>query len=242
MDMAFAPDLTFNPDARIQGRYIGSERQPLLVIDDVLKHPESIVRYAAEQSVFQAPPGRSNYPGLNGNLPPLYVAELVRALRPLLHSGFGIPQSAEVTCQGFFGLTTARPDALAPVQSIPHCDSPNPYRLAILHYFCGEPFCGTAFFRHLPTGFESVDDRRSTYYRNTVENELAVFGVAPAYASPSTPRYRQIDSVDAVFNRLVVYRTTSLHSAIMNNAELTSDPATGRLTANSFVEAIPPAS
>jgi len=39
----------------------------------------------------------------------------------------------------------------------------------------------------------------------------------------------------------VVYRTTSLHSGMMNGAELHADPATGRLTANTFIEATPPA-
>jgi hypothetical protein len=242
MATAIVPDLTFNPEARIQGRYIGKERQPLLVIDNVLKHPESMVRYAAEQSVFQTPSERSNYPGLNGDLPPNYAPELARALRPLLRQGFGIPETEDISCQGFFGLTTAQAGELRPVQCIPHSDSPNPYRLAILHYFCGQPYGGTAFFRHLPTGFESVDRQRYAYYRNTVENELAVFDTPLAYAGSSTPRYQQIDYVDAVFDRLVVYRTTSLHSGIMNDAELRTDPATGRLTANTFIEAPSPAS
>lgn len=240
MATASVPDLTFNPDARIQGRYIGRERQPLLVIDNVLKHPETMVRYAAEQSVFQPPSERSNYPGLNGGLPPDYVGELARALRPLLHKGFGIPEQAYLSCQGFFGLTTTRPGDLRPLQRIPHCDSPNIHRLAIVHYFCGAPYGGTGFFRHLPTGFESVDHRRYNHYRDTVEAELAVSEIPAAYANPSTPQYEQIDYVDAVFDRLAVYRTTSLHSACLNDAELSPDPESGRLTANSFIEVISP--
>ena len=239
MVTAFAPDLTFNPEARIQGRYIGSERQPLLVIDNVLKYPETLVRYAIEQSVFQVPSEKSNYPGLNGDLPPNYGPELVRALRPLLHQGFGIPETETVSCQGFFGLTIAPPDALQPLQRIPHCDSQNPFRLAMVHYFCGEPYRGTAFFRHAPTVLKSVAHRRYDYYRNTVENELTLFAMPQGYADEKTPRYQQIDHVDAVFDRLAIYRTTSLHSAMIDAGELSSDPATGRLTANSFIEIIP---
>ncbi len=240
MAPAFVPDLTFDPDARIQGRHIGGERQPLLVIDNVLKHPQAMVRYAAEHSVFRMPSEKSGYPGLNGDLPPDYGPELVRALRPILHQGFGIAETETLSFQGFFGLTTTPAAALRPLQRIPHGDSTNPYRLAMVHYFCGPPYRGTAFFRHVPTGFESVDHRRYDTYRNTVETELSAVET-PAYVDGSTPRYEQIDHVDAVFNRLAVYRTTSLHSAMMGGGEFRADPATGRLTANGFIEAIPPA-
>jgi hypothetical protein len=234
MTMAFAPDLTFNPDAHIEGRYMGSERQPLLVIDGVLKYPETLVRYAVEQSVFGAPSDRSNYPGINGSLPPDYGPALVQALRPLLHTGFGIPTQETLHCSGFFGLQTKASDALQPLQLIPHCDSQNPYKLAIIHYFCGAPYRGTAFFQHIPTGFESIDHRRYDRYRSTVEAE-----VAAAPTGETTALYRQIDHVEAVFNRLAVYRTTSLHSALMGGADYSADPATGRLTANSFIEVRP---
>ncbi len=239
--MARVPDLTFNPDARIQGRHIGKERQPLLIIDNVLKYPETLVDYAVGQSVFRPPAGRSSYPGLNGDLPPDYGPELVRALRPLLQQGFGVLERESLSWQGFFGLTTAHAGDLQPLQRIPHCDSPKPHRLAMVHYFCGAPFRGTAFFRHITTGFEAVDHRRYDGYRDIVESELAASAPPQAYVDGSTPHYEQIDYVDAVFNRLAVYRTTSLHSAIMDGGELSPDPATGRLTANSFIEAVPPA-
>ncbi len=234
MVTAFAPDMTFNPEARIQGRYIGSERQPLLVIDNVLKYPQTLVRYAIEQSVFGTPSDKSNYPGLNGSLPPDYGPALVQALRPLLQRGFGIPERESLSCSGFFGLTTTTPSELRPLQRIPHGDSQNPYKLAIVHYFCGAPYRGTAFFRHIPTGFESVDHRRYDHYRDTVANELAA-----SETGDTVSLYQQIDHVDAVFDRLAVYRTTSLHSAMMDGAALTEDPATGRLTANSFIEILP---
>ncbi len=240
MATAPVPDLTFNPQARIQGRYIGREGQPLLIIDDVLKYPQSLVDYATHQSVFRPPSERSSYPGLNGDLPPAYGTELVRALRPLLQQGFGILERETLSYQGFFGLTTARAQDLQPLQLIPHCDSQKPFRLAMVHYFCGAPFRGTAFFRHRSTGFEHVDHRRYDTYRTTVEAELGRAAPPQAYVDQATPYYEQIDQVEAVFNRLAVYRTTSLHSALMDGGALTADPATGRLTANSFVEAIPP--
>ena len=240
MDTAFAPDLSFNPNARIQARYLGAEHQPLLVIDNVLSHPGDMVRYAVERADFRSPPPGSYYPGLNGDLPADYGPSLVRALRPLLAKGFGIPENAIMTHEGFFGLTTAAPGDLQPLQTIPHFDSSNPYRLAMVHYFCGAPYQGTAFFRHLPTAFESIDFRRFDAYRDQVEHELATHDTPQAYVDRLTPRYQQIDYVEAVFDRLAVYRTTSLHAAVMSGAELSADPASGRLTANSFIQAVAP--
>lgn len=240
MDTEFAPDLTFNPNARIQARYLGTERQPLLIIDNVLGRPADMVRYAIDRADFQPPPPGSYYPGLNGDLPADYGPALVRALRPLLAKGFGIPENVVMTHEGFFGLTTTPPGDLQPLQTVPHFDSSNPYRLAMVHYFCGAPYQGTAFFRHLPTAFESVDFRRFDAYRDQVEHELATHDTPRAYVDRATPRYQQIDYVEAVFDRLAVYRTTSLHAAVMSGAELAADPVSGRLTANSFIQAVAP--
>jgi hypothetical protein len=240
MDTDFLPDLTFNPAARVQARRIGTERQPLLVIDNVMCHPDQMVRYAVQFGDFKRPPEGSYYPGVNGEVPPGYGPALVQALRPLLHKVFGIPQSATLIHEGFFGLTTTPPQALQPLQTVPHVDSSNPYRLAMVHYFCGEPYRGTAFFRHLTTAFESVDYRRFDTYRDTVGRELETLETPRAYVDRDTPRYKQIDYVEAMFDRLAVYRTTSLHAAVMTGAELSDDPAVGRLTANSFIQGVRP--
>lgn len=229
------PDLSFNPAARIEGRHIGAENQPLLIIDNVLRHPQQMVDYAADHGQFAAPPEGSYYPGRNGVLPPDYGPSLVTALRPLLARGFGIPASQRLSYEGFFGLTTFAAETLDPLQTIPHFDSTNPYRLAMVHYFCAAPFQGTAFFRHEPTGYEFIDSARLEDYRTHVDAELKQ-ETRRTYADEATPRYRRTDYVEAVFDRLAVYRTTILHAGMMGGAVLTNDPKTGRLTANSFIE------
>ncbi len=229
------PDLTFNPRARIDARSVGDERMPLLVIDNVLQHPEQMVEFAVAHGNFAPPPKGSYYPGLNGALPPAYGRSLVSALRPLLAQIFGISEKERLSYEGFFGLSTLSGKQLEPLQTIPHFDSDNPRRLAMVHYFCGAPFRGTALYRHLPTGFETVDSRRVGRYRQHVFAELEN---APRhdYIEDETQHYIQIDCVPAQFNRLAVYSTTSLHSALLGGAPLTGDPRTGRLTANSFIE------
>ncbi|MEI9904857.1 MAG: DUF6445 family protein [Asticcacaulis sp.] len=229
-------DFKFNPQAKIRSEYIGRERQPLLVIDNVLRQPEAMIGFASSAR-FGAPPQGSYYPGVNALLPPGYGASLVAALRPLLERGFGLPRDKILTHEGFFGLTTYGPGELEPLQCVPHFDSSNPFRLAVVHYFCGEPFSGTAFFRHLPTQYESVQGPvRFETFRARVTFELENDAPPKAYVDDATPRYEQIAHVDAAFDRLVVYRTTSLHAAIMSGAPLSADPAKGRLTANSFID------
>lgn len=235
------PDLTFNPKAQIDARRIGREGMPLLVIDDVLLHPEQMVDYAVAHGQFARPTDGSYYPGVNGILPPRYGPDLVSALRPLLEKLFRVDRKERLEYQGFFGLSTLPAKDLDPLQTIPHFDSNNPRRLAMVHYFCHPPFRGTAFFRHEATGFESVNGGRVDRYRDVVFKEL---GAAPRhdYFEEDTSHYSRIDTLEARFNRLAVYSTTSLHSALLSGAPLTANPATGRLTANSFIEVHRPTS
>lgn len=234
-DPVSLPDMTFNPRAHIDTRRIGNDGMPVLVIDDVLLHPEQMVDYAIAQGNFAPPPGESYYPGINGTLPPHYGPALVTALRPAMEGLFHISRQERLEYEGFFGLSTLTAGQLAPLQTIPHFDSNNPRRLAMVHYFCRPPFQGTAFYRHKATGFESINGSRVDQYRSLVMVELEA---APRddFIFDDTDHYSRIDYVEARFNRLVLYSTTMLHSGILGGAPLTADPATGRLTANSFVE------
>lgn len=231
------PDMTFNPAARIDVRQIGTENSPLLVIDNVLSHPEQMVAHAAETCVFSGPPKGSYFPGLNARLPSAYGHALISALRPLLRSVFALPINRNIRYEGFFGLSTFPEGAPKPLQTIPHFDSCNPDRLAMVHYFCGTPFRGTAFYRHNNTGFEAITAGRSDRYRREVFAELKATPQA-RFVDCDGPDYSWIDLVDARFNRLAVYRSTVLHSALLNDTPLTSDVRTGRLTANSFIELV----
>lgn len=229
----FAPQ--FNPDARIQARLIGAERQPLLLIDEVLTNPEGMVAFAAQAGRFAAPPRGSLYPGVNGMLPETYLGALRHALQPVIQEVFAIRHFDGLRCDGFLGLTTASLDDLNLLQRTPHHDSADTGTLAMIHYFCGAPYKGTAFFRHRASGFEYVDRGRSDDYHAQVKAELAIKeGLPRTFVGAETPFYDQIGYVPAAFNRLAIYRTTSLHCAILDGAPLIADPARGRLTANVF--------
>jgi hypothetical protein len=57
----------------------------------------------------------------------------------------------------------------------------------------------------------------------------------PGYMVGSNRWFRQVGSVPASFNRLVVYDGAMLHTGdILAPGRLSDDPATGRLTFNGF--------
>lgn len=226
--------LLLGPSISVRLRKVGVEQQPLLIVDDVLADPWAMVD-AARAADFYRPP-HTNYPGLNANLPEAYYRTVVTALRGPIEAAFGVKASAVLKFFGFFALATTPASAATSAQKVPHLDGPDPNRLAMVHYFCQGHFGGTGFFRHQATGFESVGASRTAAYAEAFEVELAQ--ERRAFAGPDTPGYDLIDQAEAVFNRLIVYRGHVLHAGLLDPAGGAADPATGRLTANGFIEAV----
>ncbi len=226
----------FNTNARVSIRRVGREMQPLIVVDDVLVNPEVMVAFAREQAVHETPPKGSYFPGSNGRLPPAYGTRLTITLRPVLERVFGFPPGVSLAHEGFFGIATTPSEALQPLQTVPHFDSLDAHRVATVHYFCGAPYQGTAFFRHAATGFETIDARRSETYRRQVFEEMETLNRSgTAHVRRDMPYFEEIGYVEPVFNRMALYRTTALHAGILGGVALPVSPDDGRLTANSFI-------
>lgn len=233
--MTAAPviDARLNPNARVSLRTIGAERNPLLIIDDVLENADELVDAAAHAD--WAPPNGTFYPGLNANLPVSYLRTLLPVLKPSFERGFGLRQDQPLVAYGFYALATWGLERFGPLQRIPHFDQPNPMSLAMVHYLCEDQPGGTAFFRHRLSSYESVNTGRRDSYMQAVAHEIDRDGAQlTGFAGPETPNYEMIDHVELRFNRLVIYRSNVLHCALFDGANLSDDPRTGRLTANSF--------
>lgn len=227
--------MTFSPHPRIDIRLrrIGNEAQPLMVVDHMLADPYALIA-AAERAAFYVPE-HTKYPGLNAPLPEGYYQTVVTALRGPIEAVFGLPREAWVSFFGFFALAVTPADMAEPIQKIPHHDTVDPGRLAMVHYLCQGDFGGTGFFRHKSTGFETIDATRQAAYAAAAKPELEAASLK-GYADAGTAHYELTGEAEMVFNRLVVYRTHMLHSGLLNRAPLSADPAKGRLTANGFIE------
>lgn len=227
-----------NREIRIQLRRIGHEAQPLLVIDNVLADPQAMIA-AAQAGGFYVP-GHTKYPGLNAPLPEAYYQTVVTGLRGAIEAAFGLPRDAWIKFFGFFALATTPADQAQPIQKIPHYDSLDAGRLAMVHYLCRGDFGGTGFFRHKATGFESVDASREAAYVAAASAEIEhAPGSLTDYAGDGMAYYDLAGQAEAVFDRLILYRTHVLHSALLKGAALSPNPAAGRLTANGFIEVTP---
>ena len=233
------PLFRISADARMEMRRVGREGHPLLIIDNVMSEPERLIEIA-RTAVFERP-AHTRYPGLNAPLPDYYGQGILSVVNPLLARGFGMPAHLRKTMFGFLALATQPPEDLEPIQKVPHHDSPDPFRIAMVHYLCQDMAGGTAFFRHKATGFEGVDARRRPDYVREATAELeAAGGQLTRHVTGETPNYEMIDFAELKFNRLIIYRSHVLHSGLLEGAHLTDDPLTGRLTANSFIDIVRP--
>ncbi|MDH7453773.1 DUF6445 family protein [Luteimonas composti] len=225
-----------HPGLRLQARRIGAEGAPLLVIDQAVADPDRLVRKAARGHFT---PQGAMFPGLRIRAPLSYEVFLERLLRPLLEPHFGLSARSRLAfpmCH--YSLVTTPPERLDPLQRVPHVDSVQSNGLATVHYLFRGDWGGTAFYRHRGTCFEVVDDSRSEAYFARLQDEVArEDATGPGYINGDSPLFERVDSVDGVYNRLVVYRRNSLHSGNIDSARVPpADALAGRLSINSFID------
>jgi hypothetical protein len=233
---ADAVDFAVNPGFSASVIHVGADREPVLVIDDLLHDPESILRHAETGAAFRKEE-KDFYPGVRKALSMAYANEICRRLQALFVDTFGAHPGAVVeplSC--LLSLTTTMPEHLRPIQSVPHFDSFNGARIAGVHYFCGEAFGGTSFYRHRSTGYESLDAARIAAYAPQLKAEVMGLNARSfTYIRGDTALFERTGSVDARFNRAVYYRSNLLHSGdIRTDRPLSAHPRTGRLTANTL--------
>jgi len=226
--------LKLHPECRHEVVRIGNDRAPVLVVDNFLSEPELLREYAFRLGVYT--PGSASYPGVRSVVPEIYVHALRIFLLSIFSPVFGLENNQLVRAFSGFSLVTTSPEQLNLVQRLPHFDSPDRKQIALLHYICPPGKGGTAFYRHRRTGFEYVDETRLALYTDSVNAELRELGMPPArYVNASTAQFERIAGFEPVFNRVLIYRSSTLHSAdIADDFDFDPDPRTGRLTVNAL--------
>jgi hypothetical protein len=232
-------DFSVNPQFTTTIVQVGQERQPVLVVDEFLRDPESMARYAVQEAQFSASPVL--YPGVVAPTPVPYVANLGAALATIIEPLFGVKYQTGRVVSNFYALVTLPPEQLKPLQRLPHADGPHPGQIAILHYLCDSSQGGTAFYRFRPTGWESLDAERWGQLPRLIEQDVALHGRFPARYPGTDERlcklYEETARFEAHFNRLLVYRSRVLHSGLIGpQTILDPNPRVGRLTTNTFVQ------
>lgn len=222
-------------DADVTIRSIGHEREPLVIIETFCDAPEALMA-AAEACAFG--PAGPHYPGIRAPANPAYLTRRMSLLQQVLRDVFGFRDGASlVECN--FSLVTQAPETLRPIQRLPHFDSTDPGRIALLHYLCGPEMGGTAFYRHRATGYESLCEERLASYAPALEAEARAGGLPQAgYIAGETALFAETARVNAAFNRMAIYRGRLLHSGVIPEGFAFSPlPRDGRLTVNTFLQA-----
>lgn len=225
-------------DLCLQARRIGTEGAPLLVVDQAVADPDRLV-HKASRGHF-APQG-ALFPGLRVRAPLSYEVFLEHLVRPLLAEHFHLPAQARfVFPMCHYSLVTLPPERLSFPQRVPHVDSVRDNGLATVHYLFRGDWGGTAFYRHRATGFEVVDEaRRETYFETLQDESRREDATDGGYINGDSALFERVDSVDGVYNRLVVYRRNSLHSGNIDSHRVPpADVQAGRLSINSFIDVI----
>jgi hypothetical protein len=227
-------DITRHPELRVRSLRIGREAAPLLVIDNVVAAPDELVELAASKMFSDAP---SYYPGKRAKAPLSYQRFILEELRPLIDEHFGAAGRQLRFTECNFSLVMTPRENLSYLQRLPHVDSLQNNELAMIHYLFRANHGGTAFYRHRETGYEFVDKPRQLEYLAHVEREkTGPHAPAAGYINGDTPLYEQIASEDGVFNRLLMYRRTTLHSASLDPSFVPDpNPRSGRLSINAFL-------
>lgn len=252
-----APHLQLNPQARVRFFHIGKSRTPLLVIDDAVSDIDAWCAHASRQTFSRAD---AWYPGIRAALPASYYQPLLQALVPLVSQlvfalGHAVPVAGSANApfaqaptplrlelqQAVYSLITTEPAALDLLQRLPHVDSVSVHKLALVHYLAPGVHGGTAFYQHLPTGLERLDETTEPRYLAACQDFLTRHGVPQGYPNVSMPlrpttQYQVLQKVLYQQNRLLVYPGALLHAAEVLAQDIQANPAHGRLTANLFFE------
>lgn len=214
--------------------YVGIEQQPVLVVDHFLSDPALLVEYCVRHRTLNKVD--AFYPGLRASAPDNYIGLIYRYLRDAICHTFSINDSMVTNVKSDYSMVLTPINQLNLLQCIPHFDSLVSSELAAVHYLCGSDKGGTSFYRHKETGFEYVDHNRSAIYMEKLESEINSAPYRQAYMNGSNHLFEQVASYEAVFNRMIIYRCTSLHSGnIAPDFSFDPNPRTGRLTINTFI-------
>jgi hypothetical protein len=223
--------LRINPDREVKHARVGAERLPLVCIDSLFLDPGSLIELARQAMFVDV---GSNYPGVRAPAPPQYVQALLEAANGPITEAFGAPMSADLEMCAFSMITTP-PDRLLPRQRNPHFDGPEIDRIAFIHYLCAPEQGGTSLYRHRSSGLAEITPANVAAYQSALAAELAKQVPAQGYVRDATDLFDRIHAVDAVFNRLIIYKGNALHSGDVGpGTVLSEDPGRGRLTINGF--------
>lgn len=225
----------FNPNAQLRVE-VFEDRCTCLVVDDALRDPDQLVRYAAaHRDAFR--PAATAYPGVTLAAPADVANDLAAYFALQVRRRFDARRLVNLNC--LLSMVTLSPAALQPAQWLCHSDvlTLDPQlsiQASVLYLFKDASLGGTSFYSSTHSPQETA-----RMFDEAVQLSPAAFtqryAITPGYMLGSNAYFRQVGSIAARWNRIIFYDGRVLHSGdIAAPEKLSSDPLTGRLTLNGF--------
>lgn len=211
---------------------VGSEGTKIVEVSDFFDHPDTVVEIAAQQTYAQINP---HYPGIRADVGANLLSALCDCVAELAGAQLDLGKR-DWEGQAWYSIVTRPAGQLTPIQRLPHFDGFDETQLAIMIYLDQTQHGGTAFYRHLSSGYERVTEARYPTYKSKLEQDVQRTGLPPAaYITDGAPLFEKVFESAAMHNSMILYAGTSLHSGVIRNDQpLSPDPKQGRLTINGF--------
>lgn len=230
-------NLKVNPELKIEKVIVPGTNLYVYIIDDFLLDTDSVVFFAQNFAYFNPIfSDNSYYPGVRDNMPLPYKRLLESFFQDRIVPNLSDKKYNAVTFHKcLLSLISCKPSELLIDQKMPHIDSCKSSEFALVHYLSGKELGGTSLYRYIPKNlieFKEEDE-------NVLDEMLADVAALPkehsGYITKSTSIFEQVLSIEAKFNRLVIYQGNLLHSANLSTKQsYCGDAATGRLSIASF--------
>ncbi|MGY6519829.1 MAG: DUF6445 family protein [Lysobacteraceae bacterium] len=232
-----------NPRPRVSVREL-LPGQPVVVLDDALRDPRSLVDWAVARRGAFARQGHNAFPGPELRLPEPVTAALVEVFNRHARTALGMRRTLRAHSR--LSLVALPPHRLQPAQWLCHRDrlqqAPGERVAASVLYLFDDPALGgTSFFQpRWPAA--RIDALVADSIRLAPADFAHRHGLSPGYPVEDLPAFRRVATVEARFNRLIFYDGDVFHSGdIRQPQRLSEDPARGRLTLNGFFTGTPAA-
>lgn len=226
----------FNPRSARQAIDLGGGRN-VLVIDDALLDPESLVAWASERAALFQPVDFSKYPGVWHEAPEGLPAALEDVFQQRARRLFDARRCLDAHIR--LSMVTLPAQSLRPRQWLCHVDDfllPRTESMvaSVLYLYRDVALGGTGFYEPVRPAAETEALLKDADTLAPAEFTRR-HGISPGYLHASNEWFRRIGGIEPRWNRLVFYDGGIRHAAEVPDASrLSADPAVGRLTLNSF--------
>jgi len=230
-------NIKVNPDYTLQKVSIPGTSLHVLVIDEFLFNTDAVTHFAHNIAYFN-PMFADNtlFPGMRDKMPMPYTQLLRR-----FFEAFILPNTRpESRYQSNFhssllSLVTCEPSLLTVSQKMPHVDSCNNGDYAFVHYLSSQELGGTSFYCYKPRNLIEFNHEHKQVLPEMITKVTENPKDHCSYITGSTSVFEKILTIEAKFNRLVIYPANILHSANLTSPHsYCGDINQGRLSISSF--------